>query len=153
MNPLIIFLLLFVGIPLFELYWLIEVGSLVGALPTLFLVVFTAVLGGLLVRLQGFSTALRVRETVNRGEVPALEMLEGALLLVSGFLLLLPGFFTDLIGFLLLVPPLRRWGVLAFLKRMEIIHPHPPQQPQQPQKDGQQRVIEGEYQREEDSSD
>jgi UPF0716 protein FxsA len=150
MNPLIIFLLLFVGIPLFELYWLIEVGSLVGALPTLFLVVFTAVLGGLLVRLQGFSTALRVRETVGRGEVPAIEMLEGALLLISGFLLLLPGFFTDLIGFLLLIPPLRQWGVLAFLRRMEIIHPHAPKQPQ---KSGQQRVIEGECQREDDASD
>jgi UPF0716 protein FxsA len=150
MNPLIIFLLLFVGIPLFELYWLIEVGSLVGALPTLFLVVFTAVLGGLLVRLQGFNTALRVRETVERGEVPAIQMLEGALLLFSGFLLLLPGFFTDLVGFLLLIPPLRQWGVLLFLKRMEIIHPHAPKQPQ---KSGQQRVIEGEYQREDDSSD
>jgi UPF0716 protein FxsA len=150
MNPLIIFLLLFVGIPLFELYWLIEVGSLVGALPTLFLVVFTAVLGGLLVRLQGFNTALRVRETVERGEVPAIQMLEGALLLFSGFLLLLPGFFTDLVGFLLLIPPLRQWGVLLFLKRMEIIHPHAPKQPQ---KSGQQRVIEGECQREDDSSD
>jgi UPF0716 protein FxsA len=150
MNPLIIFLLLFVGIPLFELYWLIEVGSLVGALPTLFLVIFTAVLGGLLVRLQGFSTALRVRETIDRGEVPAIEMLEGALLLVSGFLLLLPGFFTDLIGFLLLVPPLRRWGVLTFLKRMQIIQPRSPQRPASP---SQPRVIEGECQREEDTSD
>jgi UPF0716 protein FxsA len=151
MKPLIIFLLLFVGIPLFELYWLIEMGSLVGALPTLFLVIFTAVLGGLLVRMQGFSTTMRVRETVERGEVPAIEMLEGALLLVSGFLLLLPGFFTDAVGFLLLIPPLRRWGVLLFLKRMQIIQPHVP--PRQPQKSGQQRVIEGECQREDDASD
>jgi UPF0716 protein FxsA len=150
MNPLIIILLLFIGIPLFELYWLIEVGSLVGALPTLFLVVFTAVLGGLLVRMQGFATALRVRETMERGEVPAIEMLEGALLLVSGFLLLLPGFFTDLIGFLVLIPPLRQKLVVTFLKRMEIIHPHAPGQPQ---KGGQQRVIEGEYRREDDGSD
>jgi UPF0716 protein FxsA len=150
MNPLIVFLLLFVGIPLFELYWLIEMGSLVGALPTLFLVIFTAVLGGLLVRLQGFSTAMRVRETMGRGEVPAIEMLEGALLLISGFLLLLPGFFTDAVGFLLLIPPLRRWGVLLFLKRMQIIQPHAPQQPE---KSGQQRVIEGECQREDDASD
>ncbi len=147
MNPLIIFLLLFVGVPLFELYWLIEVGSLVGALPTLFLVVFTAVLGGLLVRMQGFSTALRVRESMERGEVPAVEMLEGALLLVSGFLLLLPGFFTDLIGFLLLIPPLRQWGLLKFLRRMEIIHPQPGNRPGQ---QGQPRVIEGEYRREDD---
>ncbi|MEJ2528676.1 MAG: FxsA family protein, partial [Gammaproteobacteria bacterium] len=56
MNPLILFLLLFVGIPLFELYWLIEVGSYIGAIPTIFLTVFTAVLGGLLVRMQGLAT-------------------------------------------------------------------------------------------------
>ncbi|MES9966284.1 MAG: FxsA family protein, partial [Sedimenticola sp.] len=69
MNPLVIFLLLFVGIPLFELYFLIEVGSEIGALPTIFLTIFTAVLGGILVRMQGFSTALRVRDAMERGEV------------------------------------------------------------------------------------
>ena len=143
MNPLLLFLLLFVGVPLFELYWLIQMGGVIGALPTLFLVIFTAVLGGLLVRMQGFATALRVREITARDEVPALEMLEGAVLLAAGFLLLLPGFFTDLVGFLLLVPPLRRWLLLQVLRRMQVIHPaHPPRE----ERPG--RVIEGEYRRE-----
>ena len=67
MNPLFLFLLLFIGIPLFELYWLIEVGSQIGAIPTIFLTVFTAVLGGVLVRIQGLSTVLRVQKSMAMG--------------------------------------------------------------------------------------
>ncbi|MES9883729.1 MAG: FxsA family protein, partial [Sedimenticola sp.] len=104
MNPLFIFLLIFIGAPLTELYFLMEVGSVIGAIPTIALTVFTAVLGGMLVRLQGFATALRVRETMERGETPAIEVMEGVLLLLCGVLLLLPGFLTDIFGFLCLVP-------------------------------------------------
>lgn len=148
MNPLALLLLLFVGIPLVELYFLIEVGSQIGALPTIFLTVFTAVLGGMLVRLQGFSTALRVRAGMDRGEVPAIEMLEGVVLLLSGILLLLPGFFTDLFGFLCLVPPIRRAMVVWFLKRSGTLHPAPGSNPSQtPEKP---RVIEGEFHRDDD---
>ncbi len=148
MNPLFLLLLLFVGIPLFELYFLIEVGSLIGALPTILLTVFTAVLGGALVRIQGFSTAMRVRAGMERGEVPAIEMLEGVVLLLSGILLLLPGFFTDLFGFLCLVPPVRRAMIVWFLKRSGTMRPvagaGPEAQPGNP------RVIEGEYHRDDD---
>jgi len=149
MNPLFIFLLLFVGAPLFELYFLIEVGSAIGAIPTIFLTLFTAALGGFLVRMQGFTTALRVREAVARGEVPAIEMLEGLVLLLSGLLLLLPGFFTDALGFLALVPQIRRWVIVAALRRAHIIHPagHGTKSPG-PQ--GRGRVIEGEFHRHED---
>ncbi|MEW8395926.1 MAG: FxsA family protein, partial [Candidatus Thiodiazotropha sp.] len=91
MNPLLIFLLLFVGVPLVELYFLIKVGSEIGAFPTIFLTIFTALLGGWMVRAQGFATLTRVRGTMDRGEVPAFEMLEGAVLLVCGLLLLLRG--------------------------------------------------------------
>ncbi len=149
MNPLFLFLALFVGIPLLELYWLIEVGSVIGALPTLFLVVFTAVLGGMLVRMQGFSTALKVRDATARGEVPAIEMLEGAVLFIAGVVLLLPGFFTDVVGFLLLIPPLRQWLVIAGLKKLQVIRPHP-HQPGPEQEQAPPRVIEGEYRREQD---
>lgn len=149
MNPLFLFLALFVGIPLLELYWLIEVGSVIGALPTLFLVVFTAVLGGMLVRMQGFSTALKVRDATARGEIPAIEMLEGAVLLVAGVVLLLPGFFTDAVGFLLLIPQLRQWLLIKALKKLQVIRPHPPQ-PGSESEQGQPRVIEGEYRREQD---
>ncbi len=147
MNPLALLLLLFVGIPLVELYFMIEVGSYIGALPTILLTVFTAVLGGLLVRIQGFSTAMRVRAGMDRGEVPAIEMLEGVVLLFSGILLLLPGFFTDLFGFLALVPPIRRAVIVGFLKRSGTIQPATGADPGRPTEH---RVIEGEYRRDDD---
>jgi len=144
MNPLFLFLLFFIGIPLIELYFLIEVGSEIGAIPTITLTVFTAVLGGMMVRVQGFSTALRVREALEREEVPALEMMEGVVLLVTGFMLLLPGFITDFIGFLLLAPPIRRALLLYFLKHSGIMQRQSPMQP--PKRDkANPRVIEGEY--------
>ncbi|MES9870225.1 MAG: FxsA family protein [Sedimenticola sp.] len=150
MNPLVIFLLLFVGIPLFELYFLIEVGSEIGALPTIFLTIFTAVLGGILVRMQGFSTALRVRDAMERGEVPAVEMMEGVMLLVCGILLLLPGFFTDAFGFICLIPQARRGMIIWMLKRSRIMqHPQGPDM-QRPGQHGSGRVIEGEFERDKD---
>jgi UPF0716 protein FxsA len=148
MNPLLLFLFLFVGIPLLELYWLIEVGSHIGAIPTIFLTVFTAVLGGMLVRMQGLATAMKVQKSMAMGEMPAIEMMEGAVLLVCGFLLLLPGFLTDILGFLALVPQIRRWTIVTFLKRAQIMHPHP----QSPDKneDRNPRVIDGEFHRHDD---
>lgn len=148
MNPLLLFLFLFVGIPLFELYWLIEVGSYIGAIPTIFLTVFTAVLGGLLVRMQGLATAVKVQKSMAMGEVPAIEMLEGAVLLACGFFLLLPGFFTDILGFLALVPNIRRWSILAFLKRAQIISP--PSQSHKETEVQRPRIIEGEFRRDDD---
>ncbi|MEM7195803.1 MAG: FxsA family protein [Pseudomonadota bacterium] len=106
--------LIFFLIPLIEIYFLIKIGSIVGALLTVFLVVFTAMLGAVLVRAQGFSTIARVQMQVARGNVPAVEVIEGLMLFLAGALLLTPGFFTDAIGFILLTPPLRRalifWG-------------------------------------------
>ena len=101
-----ILLLLFLVVPIIEIYLLIQVGGYLGAGTTIFLVVFTAVLGAWLLRIQGFSTMRRVQNSVARGEIPAIEMLGGVLLLLSGALLLTPGFFTDTIGFLLLFPVL-----------------------------------------------
>lgn len=144
MNPLLLFLLLFVGVPLIELYLLIEVGGEIGAIPTITLTVFTAVLGGMLVRAQGLTTALRVRDALERHEVPALEMMEGVVLLATGFMLLLPGFITDLIGFVLLVPPIRRALLLYFLKYSGILQRQsPPQRSTGENPDP--KVIEGEY--------
>ncbi|WP_456404047.1 FxsA family protein [Thiolapillus sp.] len=126
MNPGIIFLLLLVGAPLLELYVLIEVGSEIGALTTILLSIFTAVLGAALVRLQGVSVLMRVQQTLARGEAPALEMLEGAMIMMSGVMLLFPGFITDIMGFLMLVPPLRRKFILAMLKRSGALSPMEP---------------------------
>ncbi len=109
MPPLFFFLLLFIGIPLVEIYLLIEVGGIIGAFPTVLMVVFTAVLGVTLIRIQGFSTLQKAQMNMNQGQLPAIEMLEGVMLFFAAISLLMPGFFTDTIGFLLLIPPLRRW--------------------------------------------
>jgi len=105
--------LVFLAVPLAEIYLLIQIGSVIGAGWTIALVVGTALLGAFLVRAQGISTIRRVQQNVERGQLPAVELLEGLGLLVAGALLLTPGFFTDAVGFLLLTPPLRR-AVIAF---------------------------------------
>ncbi len=120
-----ILFLLFLFVPLVEIYLLIEVGSLIGALPTVALVVLTAVLGAVLLRWQGFATMGKVRGMLGRGEIPAVEMIEGVVLLLCGALLLTPGFFTDAIGFLCLVPPLRRAVILWFLRRSLFVSGRP----------------------------
>ncbi|MDH3687880.1 MAG: FxsA family protein [Gammaproteobacteria bacterium] len=98
----------FLLVPLVEIYVLLKVGGAIGAGWTIFLVVFTAVLGAFLVRAQGFSTYLRVQQSIQRQQMPAMELLEGLVLLVAGALLLTPGFVTDALGFACLTPPLRR---------------------------------------------
>lgn len=141
-------LLLFFAIPLIEIYLLIKVGGVIGALPTVSLVVFTAVLGAWLVRWQGLSTLNRVRAMMMRGEVPAIEALEGVALLIAGALLLTPGFFTDTLGFLLLMPAVRRGVIQWMIKRhMLRINGGPPPGPRR--RHGP-TTIEGEYKRERD---
>ncbi len=120
MIPFPLLFLLFLVVPLFEIYLLIKAGSVIGALPTVALVVFTAVLGAFLLRLQGLSTMERMRANMMQGKLPAMEIMEGAALLVAGGLLLTPGFFTDAIGFLLLIPPLRRYWLLKIIDRVTI---------------------------------
>ncbi|MBN1377756.1 MAG: FxsA family protein [Gammaproteobacteria bacterium] len=100
---------LFIVVPIVEMYVLLQVGSVIGAIPTIAMVVFTAMLGSVIIRIQGLATFLRFREKTLRGEMPAEEMLTGMALLVAGALLLTPGFVTDAVGFLLLVPAVRRY--------------------------------------------
>lgn len=97
----------FVLVPLLEIYLLIKVGSFIGAVPTLLLILFTAALGAYFLRLQGLLTLARVRDSLDRGELPAESLVEGLILLIAGALLLTPGFFTDALGFIFLVRPLR----------------------------------------------
>lgn len=112
-----IFLVLFLLVPLFEIYLLIKVGGIIGAIPTVFMVVFTAVLGALLLRHQGIYTLGKVQGALAKGELPTLAMLEGVVLIISGALLLTPGFFTDTIGFLGLIPALRQRLILMVMER------------------------------------
>jgi UPF0716 protein FxsA len=149
-NPLLVFLVIFVGAPLVELYVLIEVGGEIGALPTIALSVFTALLGGLLARLQGFSVLFRAQEQMAREELPAIELLEGAMLLVVGLALLLPGFITDAIGFLLLITPVRRAVIIRLLRSRGILRPGEPLRPREGSTRG---YIEGEFRRHEHRDD
>lgn len=141
-----ILLLLFLTIPLIEIYLLIQVGSVIGALPTVAIVILTAIIGAYLLRVQGISTIQRVQETMARGEIPAIEMLEGLVLIITGALLLTPGFFTDTIGFLLLIPAVRRKLIVGLLKHMTIITPGGPRGPGGPHRGPE--IIDGEYRRE-----
>ena len=118
-----IIFLIFLAVPLVEIFLLIKVGSLVGAPWTIALVVLTALVGAWLVRLQGLSALNRVRQSATRGELPALELLEGLFLLAAGALLLTPGFFTDIVGFACLTPSLRRSLVRLAVRRFSSIHP------------------------------
>ncbi len=103
-----IFLILFITIPLVEIAILINIGKIIGAGYTIALVIGTAFLGVSLLRIQGISTLAKVQANINRGQLPATELIEGLILLISGVLLLTPGFFTDMVGFLMLVPALRQ---------------------------------------------
>ncbi|MDH5229017.1 MAG: FxsA family protein [Gammaproteobacteria bacterium] len=146
--------LAFLVIPILEIYLLIKVGTVIGALATVFCVVATAVLGAYLLKLQGISTLSRVQGMLAQGQIPAIEMLEGLMLLVAGALLLTPGFFTDALGFLILIPGFRRGVIVWLLKNSQIIRVNtqqtPPRNPDT--KQGQKppstpNVIEGEYTR------
>ena len=96
-------LVLFLLVPLIEIYFLIQVGEVIGAAWTIFAVVATAVIGAGLLRMQGLNTLQRAQLSMAQGQIPAIAMLEGVALLFSGAMLLTPGFFTDIIGFILLV--------------------------------------------------
>lgn len=136
--------LLFLIIPFVEIYLLLTIGGMIGALPTIFLVVFTAVLGAWLLRRQGFATWQRFQRCLEQGAVPAFEMIEGPILLVGGALLLTPGFFTDAVGFACLIPQVRtkiaRYVIENYLIRTE--------GPFQPSGSAEQDVLEGEYRKE-----
>ena len=84
---------IFLIVPIIEIYLLIQVGGLIGVIPTIGLVVLTAVIGAALLRVQGLQTYLRFNQALNAGRLPATEILEGVALLIGGALLLTPGFF------------------------------------------------------------
>ncbi len=100
--------LLFIIIPLIELYVIIAVGEEIGAFWTVILVLLTAVIGVNLLRMQGMNTLMRAQQNMAQGAIPAMEMIEGIALAVAGVLLITPGFITDSIGFLLLLPASRQ---------------------------------------------
>ncbi len=112
--------LIFLIVPVVEIFLLIQVGQVIGAWWTILLVVLTAVIGVRLLKLQGISTLTRAQEKMQSGNMPAQEMLEGVGLIVAGAFLLTPGFFTDTVGFCLLIPPIRGWLVHKVVSRMTV---------------------------------
>ena len=134
--------LLFLLVPLIEIYFLIEVGDEIGAGWTIFLVVATAVIGVGLLRMQGLSTMQRAQSTLAQGQVPALAMMEGLVLLVCGGLLLTPGFFTDAIGFVLLTPPIRQALIKRVMANSQFSRHNPASGSSRQQRDD--HIIEGE---------
>ena len=105
--------LLFLLIPVIEIYLLIQVGSVIGGLPTVAILLAISLAGAWLVRSQGFRILSELREELAQGRLPAAQLLDGALVLVGGLLLATPGFFTDFLGLFFLVPATRtlikRW--------------------------------------------
>jgi len=108
------FLLLFMAVPLIELALLIKVGDIIGVLPTIALVIATAVIGVSLLKRQGLAALDKARKALEAGDFPVESVAEGACLLVAGAFLLTPGLVTDTVGFLLLVPAFRR-GIAHWL--------------------------------------
>lgn len=111
--------LFFLVFPLAELALLIRVGSSIGVFATLLLLCLSGVIGVLMIRLAGLTTALRARESLARGEVPERELLQGLVSVVAGGLLLLPGFLSDIMALLILFPPSRRFLLLMLQRRLE----------------------------------
>lgn len=146
---------IFIVVPLAELALLIAIGSQIGVLPTIALVVSTAVIGLSLIRHQGMGVLVRARQSLDRGEMPVAAVLDGVCLLIAGAFLLTPGLLTDTAGFLLLMPPVRRrianaaWNWLTRSGRFHVhMHPYPPRGPQ----GGAGPIIEGEFERVEPQS-
>ncbi|MEX1032545.1 MAG: FxsA family protein [Cellvibrionaceae bacterium] len=148
-----ILFILFIVVPIVEMWVLIEVGARIGALATIGLVLLTAVIGVGLLRYQGVATLLRANQRLRSGEIPATEMGEGIFLAVGGALLLTPGFVTDSVGFACLIPGIRRWLLGRFLKHVQVVEfgpgGNPFEQGKRPtQKDS--HTIEGEYRRDDE---
>ena len=114
MNTAIILIL---GIPLIEIYLFIKVGSEIGALNTILLILTTAIVGIWYARYEGFNTLRSGMSQLVRNEVPLYEMISGAAIAFAALLLILPGFATDIIGILLIFPVTRKIILSKYSKK------------------------------------
>src|SRR5262245_38665499 len=99
--------LIFIVVPIAELYVIIQVGEAIGLVPTLVLLLLDALLGSLLLRHQGRAAWIRFNRALAEGRVPHKEVFDGVLVIMGGALLLTPGFLTDIVGLIFLIPPTR----------------------------------------------
>ena len=109
---------IFVVVTLAEIYVLVSVGDAIGAWSTILLVIITALIGSTLLKQQGWSIMAKAQQSIAEGRTPALEILEGVVILVSGVLLLTPGFITDGLGLLGLMPWSRSYFINHILEKI-----------------------------------
>ena len=102
------FFLLFIGLPMLEIFLMIKVGGKIGALNTVVLIFLTAIIGVYFAKLQGMSTLKSGIVNLYQNKLPVYEILSGASIAIAALLLIFPGFFTDLVGFILLIPFTRK---------------------------------------------
>lgn len=115
-----IWLWLFIFLPIAELYVLIEVGQAIGAGTTILLILLTAIIGSMVMRRQGMAALADLHDSIDQLRDPARPIAHGAMILLAGALLVVPGFLTDAIGALLLVPPFRGWLIRRFARRVTV---------------------------------
>ena len=101
-------LLLFIFIPLIEIYLFLKIGSFIGAFNTISLILITAIIGIVYARYEGFNTLKSGMSQLVKNQLPIYEIVSGAALAFAALLLILPGFATDFLGFLLIFPPTRK---------------------------------------------
>ena len=115
-----ILLMLFIVVPIVELYILVTVGQEIGTMNTIAIVIITGIVGASFAKSQGAQIIYKIRTTMSQGEMPGREMLAGAMILAGGIMLLTPGFLTDLLGLSLLFPVTRKFYMglaLEYLRR------------------------------------
>ena len=120
----LILLALFVGLPILEIYVIIQVGQVIGAVPTILLLIVESILGAWLVKHEGRRAWKALQETLATGQMPGKELADAALVLVGGTLLLTPGFVTDIFGFFFVLPftrPIARRMLMAFVARRIVV--------------------------------
>ncbi len=120
-------ILLLTVVPVVELVLLLRLARAISWGPTILLVIVTGVLGAWLARRAGLRTLMKIQEEMAAGRLPTLSLVEGVLILVAGVVLVTPGILTDLAGFALLVPPIRRWvaqrAAESLKHRIVVAHP------------------------------
>jgi UPF0716 protein FxsA len=108
--------LIFAVIPMVELSLLIKIGSIIGTMNTIMIVILTAVIGAYMVRMEGIGVWFRIQKSLMEGIFPAEELIDGIMILIAGAVLLTPGLVTDILGFLM-VFPLTRGFIKNILKK------------------------------------
>jgi UPF0716 protein FxsA len=115
-----LFVVVFLVVPLVELYVLIQVGSAIGALNTIALLLLMGVLGGWLMKREGLGVVRRVQSQLRSGRAPTTEVVDGFIILFGGALMLTPGFLSDALGLALLIPPVRAVVRASVSRRMRL---------------------------------